>query len=49
MEEWMNEWMDNEHNTFAYCTSFFFSHSEIQQDDYGSGASSTKKKKREMG
>jgi hypothetical protein len=40
--------MDIEHNTFAYCTSFLFSLSPrlIQQDDYGSGASSTKKRKR---
>jgi hypothetical protein len=41
--------MNNEHNTFAYCTSFFCSLSHIQQDDYGSGANSTKKKKRGNG
>jgi hypothetical protein len=41
--------MNDKHNTYAYCISFFLSLFKIQNDVYGSGVSSTTKKKKKKG
>jgi hypothetical protein len=43
---WGNEQMNEKHNSYAYCISFFLSLFKIQNDVYGSLVGSTKKKQK---